>query len=136
MKFAVRYTRSRLLLAIGFVACILFWSLTLLLWISGLVMIRICWIVVVLMKDLETNLIFGFVLWMFKFMNWGKRKFIIILFVLMWFLFLFKRWVWRICWRIKMMMMDEDGFNKRNILTLLLNFLIFAVSGKKKHLSL
>jgi hypothetical protein len=31
-----------------------------------------------------------------------------------------------------MMMMDEDGFNKRNILTLLLNFLIFAVSGKKK----
>jgi hypothetical protein len=31
---------------------------------------------------------------------------------------------------------DDDGFNKRNILTLLLNFLIFAVSGKKKHLSL
>jgi hypothetical protein len=31
------------------------------LWISGLVRIRICWNVVVLMKDLETNLIFGFV---------------------------------------------------------------------------
>jgi hypothetical protein len=54
-----------MLLAIGFVAspaCILFWSLSLLLWVSGLVRIMICWIVVVLMKDLETNLIFGFVL--------------------------------------------------------------------------